>query len=153
MQAWTIFAVGVAVALIGITSVALTLLYAKRARRAALPLEVNLASALASRGGRTIPLTETEWRLLACLASRQGAIVVHEEILVTVFGQDFRDDDAFLQLWISRLRRKVGCHGEIVLAHAGIGYSLATGGVTGGTAGATQLANTTGPDTGRALSG
>jgi DNA-binding response OmpR family regulator len=60
------------------------------------------------RDGRHVPVSRREWLLLETLLAREGHVVLHEELLTAAFGPAFRDDVAYLRLWIGQLRRRLG---------------------------------------------
>jgi len=57
--------------------------------------------------GNKIYLTRIEWLLLSELALNADRLMSYEELLVRVWGAEYRDDVQFLRTWISRLRRKI----------------------------------------------
>jgi len=52
-------------------------------------------------------LTRIEWLLLSELARNAGRLMLYEELLGKVWGQEYRGDIQILRTWISRLRRKL----------------------------------------------
>ncbi len=48
-----------------------------------------------------------EWLLLSELARNSGRLMLYEELLGKVWGQEYRGDIQILRTWISRLRRKL----------------------------------------------
>lgn len=68
-------------------------------------------------------LTETESKLLTCLAERSGRVVGHEELMVRVWGGPV--GIGRLRFYIHSLRRKLGEAASISLhTQKGIGYRL-----------------------------
>jgi DNA-binding response OmpR family regulator len=59
-------------------------------------------------GGREQFLTRIEWLLLTTLAQNLGTYLSYQDLLVTVWGSDYRDDLQLLRTWMSRLRKKLG---------------------------------------------
>ena len=57
--------------------------------------------------GNKIYLTRLEWLLLSELALNADRLMTYEELLVRVWGAEYRNDVQFLRTWISRLRRKI----------------------------------------------
>jgi DNA-binding response OmpR family regulator len=57
--------------------------------------------------GNKIYMTRIEWFLLSELALNADRLMTYEELLVRVWGAEYRDDVQFLRTWISRLRRKI----------------------------------------------
>jgi len=57
--------------------------------------------------GEQVHLTRIEWLLLSELAQNSGRLMLYDELLVRVWGPEYRDDVHLLRTWISRLRYKV----------------------------------------------
>ena len=58
-------------------------------------------------GGEEKYLTRIEWLLLSELARNAGRLMLYEDLLHRVWGQEYRDDVQLLRTWISRLRYKI----------------------------------------------
>jgi len=79
--------------------------------------------------GNKIYLTRIEWLLLSELALNADRLMSYEELLVRVWGAEYRDDVQFLRTWISRLRRKIEEKPDdphIILTVTKMGYILKT---------------------------
>ena len=75
-----------------------------------------------------IGLTPTEYRLLVHLARQPGRVILPAELLVAVWGPEYRDEPQHVRLYVSRLRRKIETdpdHPRHVLTKPGIGYLFA----------------------------
>jgi two-component system response regulator MprA len=75
-------------------------------------------------GGRTIPLTPTEFRLLAALAARPGHVVRRAALVSAAWPEGAIVHDNTLDAYLARLRRKLrdaGAPAEIRTAR-GVGY-------------------------------
>ncbi len=57
--------------------------------------------------GEDVYLTRIEWLLLSELAHNVGRLMTYEELLVKVWGPEYRDDVHLLRTWVSRLRHKM----------------------------------------------
>lgn len=57
--------------------------------------------------GQQVHLTRIEWLLLSELSQNAGRLMLYDELLVRVWGPEYRDDVHLLRTWISRLRYKV----------------------------------------------
>ncbi len=57
--------------------------------------------------GNVVYLTRLEWLLLSELALNADRLMPYEELLVRVWGSEYRDDVQFLRTWIRRLRSKI----------------------------------------------
>ena len=75
-------------------------------------------------GGRTVPLTPTEFRLLAALAARPGHVVRRAALVAAAWPEGAIVHDNTLDAYMARLRRKLrdaGAPAEIKTAR-GVGY-------------------------------
>ncbi|MDZ4230978.1 MAG: response regulator transcription factor, partial [Dehalococcoidales bacterium] len=70
-------------------------------------ISVNLKNHLVVVDGKEIPLTRIEWLLLSELARNAGKLMMYEELLIKIWGPEYRDDVQILRTWISRIRRKI----------------------------------------------
>jgi len=68
---------------------------------------LNTKNHLVSVDGKDLQLTRIEWLLLNELARNTGKLMLYSELLIRVWGPEYRDDVQILRTWISRLRRKV----------------------------------------------
>ena len=75
--------------------------------------------------GTEVHLRPTEFRLLYHLVSNAGQVLTHETLLRRVWGYEYRDEDQYLWLYITYLRRKLEQdpkHPQYILGERGIGY-------------------------------
>ena len=88
-------------------------------------LELDEETHEVTRGGATIPLSPTEFKLLRYLMLNAGRVLSKAQILDQVWNYDFRGDDSIVESYISYLRRKVDAT-EPRLIHTlrGVGYVL-----------------------------
>jgi two-component system KDP operon response regulator KdpE len=75
-------------------------------------------------GNNDLHLTRTEYALLAELAHRMDAIVTHDELLIQVWGQEYRGSNHYLHTYLGRLRKKMGEYGDLLETVPGMGYNL-----------------------------
>ncbi len=89
-------------------------------------LVVDPASRIATRNGRAIELTKTEFDLLHLLALAPGVVHTRERIYDEIWGIDFETTSNSLDVYIGYLRRKTEAGGEprIVQTVRGVGYVL-----------------------------
>jgi two-component system KDP operon response regulator KdpE len=90
-------------------------------------LQVNLASRRVRVGEREVHLTATEYSLLHELATHIDQVLLHEQLLTTVWGQEYRDDLDYLRSYIRYLRQKIEANPaepRLILTVPGIGYML-----------------------------
>jgi two-component system KDP operon response regulator KdpE len=75
--------------------------------------------------GKEVHLRPTEYRLLYHLVSNAGRVLNHETLLRRVWGYEYRDEDHYLWLYITYLRKKIEedpKHPKYILGERGIGY-------------------------------
>jgi DNA-binding response OmpR family regulator len=105
------------------------------ARRAPIPaapqievadLTLDTGTREATRGGRRISLTRTEYGLLELLMRRAGMVVERGRIMEVLWGFDSSVESNTLDVFIRLLRGKVDHPGEARLIHTlrGVGYSM-----------------------------
>ena len=70
-------------------------------------LTINFNKRRVTLKGRDISLTRIEWLLLSELAQNAGRLLLYHDLLIRVWGPEFRDDVQILRTWISRLRKKL----------------------------------------------
>jgi two-component system response regulator MprA len=89
-------------------------------------VEVDVAGARASRGGRALDLTRTEYLLLELFLRNPGRVLTPALIFEQVWGYDFGPRSNNLWVYVSYLRRKLEAEGEprLVQTVRGLGYVL-----------------------------
>ncbi|WP_406150145.1 response regulator transcription factor [Streptomyces sp. NBC_01012] len=77
------------------------------------------------RAGQRVPLSPTEFRLLACLIAQPEKVLEKQQILQKVWHHDFAGDTRIVDTYIKNLRRKID-RTEPLLIHTvrGVGYCL-----------------------------
>ena len=73
--------------------------------------------------GQAIKLTSHEYRLLAYLMHHTGRIVSRTEIVEHLYDQDFDRDSNTVEVFVGRLRKKLGV--DIIQTVRGLGYLVA----------------------------
>src|SRR5262245_5122454 len=89
------------------------------------PLEIDEASHAVRRDDEEIPLSHTEFRLLAEMARRPGQVFTRELLLEQIWGYDYLGDSRLVDVAIQRLRAKVEAEPsrpELILTVRGVGY-------------------------------
>lgn len=85
-------------------------------------LEIDLAHDEVRKGGEAVPLTQKEWALLRVMATRPDRIHTRERLQDALYGFHDEADSNTLEVFISRLRRKLGrTHIQTL---RGLGYRL-----------------------------
>ena len=91
-------------------------------------LTVDYSQHLVTLAGHEIPLTPTEYRILAYLAQNAGRVVTQDLLLEHVWGSEYLGESHMLQVNVNRLRHKLEIdptQPRYILTKAGVGYSLA----------------------------
>ncbi len=86
------------------------------------PLIVDTKSARATVDGKAIKLTSLEYRLLAYLVHHKGRVVSRTELVEHLYDQDFDRDSNTIEVFVGRLRKKLGV--DILRTVRGLGYCL-----------------------------
>jgi two-component system response regulator MprA len=81
---------------------------------------------IASRGGRALELTKTEFDLLELLMVNAGVVLARDVIYDRIWGYDFETNSRSLDVYIGYLRTKTEADGGSRLVHTvrGVGYVL-----------------------------
>lgn len=88
------------------------------------PLEIDLVTEQLRNQGVPVQLTAKEWALLRVLATGLDRIHTRESLLKALYGRHDETDSNTLEVFVSRLRRKLGPnHIQTV---RGVGYRLAS---------------------------
>jgi two-component system, OmpR family, response regulator len=85
-------------------------------------LSVDTRAARASVNGEPIKLTAHEYRVLSYLMHHQGRVVPRTELVEHIYDQDFDRDSNTIEVFVGRLRRKIGSNR--ILTERGLGYRL-----------------------------
>lgn len=90
-------------------------------------LEIDLARRRVTREGENIHLTRTEFDLLQELATHLNQVLLHDKLLTSVWGPEYRDDLDYLRAYIRYLRRKLEIdpsNPRYIVTFQGVGYML-----------------------------
>ena len=85
-------------------------------------LRLDPRAARATVGGEPLRLTSLEYRLLHYLMMHQGRVISRTELVEHLYDQDFDRDSNTIEVFIGRVRRKIGA--ERVETVRGLGYRL-----------------------------
>lgn len=91
-------------------------------------LHVDLTTRKVQRGGETVHLTPTEFKLLARLVRSAGRVVTHRQLLTDVWGPQYTEHTHYLRLYMGQLRAKIErnpAEPRHLLTETGVGYRLA----------------------------
>jgi two-component system response regulator TctD len=78
----------------------------------------------ASVNGTPLSLPRREWAVLWALASRAGKVVPKERLLSEVFDYDDPVGSNAIEVYITRLRKKLGAKGPTIRSLRGLGYMM-----------------------------
>jgi len=90
-------------------------------------LRIDLARAEVFKDEDMIFLSATEYRLLLQFVHNQGNILTSEDLLVNVWGPEYREDKEILWVSISRLRQKLEDdprNPQHIVTRSGMGYTM-----------------------------
>ncbi len=70
-------------------------------------ITIDLAQHRVLVRGQEVALTPLEYRLLSYLATNQGRVMLHEDILRHVWGPEYREESQYLRVYVRYLRQKI----------------------------------------------
>jgi two-component system OmpR family response regulator len=88
------------------------------------PVRLDARAGRVTVSGSPIKLTSHEYRLLSYLMHHAGKIISRSEIVDHLYDQDFDRDSNTIEVFIGRLRRKLGV--DIIRTARGLGYVVGT---------------------------
>ena len=88
------------------------------------PIRIDVAARVAELEGAALELTRVEFDLLCALARRAGTSISRKWLVDNVLDPKRQGDERTLDVHVSRLRKKLGAHGERLATVWGIGYRL-----------------------------
>ena len=86
------------------------------------PLSLDTRSGRVSVGDEPVNLTSHEYKVLAYLMHRPGAVVSRSELTEHIYAQDHDRDSNTIEVFVARLRRKLPA--ELIETVRGLGYRL-----------------------------
>jgi len=86
------------------------------------PLHIDTRSGRVAVDGEPIKLTSLEYRLLAYLMHHKGRIVSRTELVEHLYDQDFDRDSNTIEVFVGRLRKKIGQ--DLIETRRGLGYII-----------------------------
>ncbi|SDD97739.1 two-component system, OmpR family, KDP operon response regulator KdpE [Paenibacillus sp. UNCCL117] len=90
-------------------------------------IKVNFAQRRTWFREREIKLTETEYNLFALLVQNAGKVMMHEQLLIEIWGNEYRDDVEYLRVAIARIRQKIKQADDtldLIVTYPGVGYMV-----------------------------
>ncbi len=70
-------------------------------------VRLDVTERKATRGGREVRLTPTEWHIVEVLARREGRLVRQADLLHEVWGPGYDRETNYLRVYMAQLRRKL----------------------------------------------
>lgn len=86
------------------------------------PVVLDTKSAKVSVGGMPVKLTSLEFRLLSYLMHHKGRVVSRSELVEHLYDQDFDRDSNTVEVFVGRLRKKLGA--DVLHTIRGMGYTV-----------------------------
>jgi two-component system OmpR family response regulator len=86
------------------------------------PLRLDTKASKADIDGKPLKLTSHEFRLLAYLMHHMGEVVSRTELVEHLYDQDFDRDSNTIEVFVGRLRRKMGI--DLIETVRGMGYRM-----------------------------
>jgi len=86
------------------------------------PVRLDARAGRVTVNGQSVKLTSHEYRLLSYLMHHAGRIVSRSEIVEHLYDQDFDRDSNTIEVFVGRLRRKLGV--DIIQTARGLGYII-----------------------------
>jgi two-component system phosphate regulon response regulator PhoB len=88
------------------------------------PLRVDLSAHIVRLDGAEVTLTTREFTLLVDLVRHRGRVANRSALLARVCGRAEAMDSRAVDTLVTRLRRKLGRHGELIETVRSVGYRL-----------------------------
>ena len=85
-------------------------------------LVLDSASARVTVDGKAVKLTSLEFRLLSYLMLHKGRVVSRTELVEHLYDQDFDRDSNTIEVFVGRLRKKLGV--DVLRTIRGLGYCI-----------------------------
>ena len=82
---------------------------------------IDTRSSRVTVDGNPVKLTSLEYRLLAYLAHHKGQVVSRTELVEHLYDQDFDRDSNTIEVFVGRLRKKLGVN--VIHTVRGLGLS------------------------------
>ena len=86
------------------------------------PLMLDTAAARVTVNGQAVKLTSLEFRLLGYLMHHKGRVVSRTELVEHLYDQDFDRDSNTIEVFVGRLRKKLGV--DVLRTVRGLGYCI-----------------------------
>jgi len=91
-------------------------------------LKIDIPARQVVIDGHEVYLSETEFNLILELARNKGQVLLHEQLLTTVWGVKYAHEVDYLRSYVHMLRRKLEVNPQqpkLIISKPGVGYMLA----------------------------
>jgi two-component system OmpR family response regulator len=85
-------------------------------------VRLDTRSGRVSLDGEPVKLTAQEFKLLSYLMHHKGKVISRTELIEHIYDQDFDRDSNTIEVFITRIRKKLGA--DLISTTRGLGYSL-----------------------------
>ena len=85
-------------------------------------VRLDTRSGRVTLAGEPVKLTAQEFKLLSYLMHHKGKVVSRTELIEHIYDQDFDRDSNTIEVFITRIRKKLGAN--LISTTRGLGYSL-----------------------------
>jgi len=85
-------------------------------------VRLDTRSGRVSIDGEPVKLTAQEFKLLSYLMHHKGKVISRTELIEHIYDQDFDRDSNTIEVFITRIRKKLGA--DLISTTRGLGYSL-----------------------------
>jgi two-component system OmpR family response regulator len=86
------------------------------------PVALDTRRSRVTVDGAPVKLTSHEFRVLSYLMHHQGRVVPQTELVEHIYAQDFDRDSNTVEVFVARLRRKIGA--PLIETVRGLGYRI-----------------------------
>ena len=87
-------------------------------------IEVDCASRRATLAGSSLSLTDQEFALLVHFVDRANRMLTRSELLASVWNAPYHMGSNLVDVFVYRLRRRLGTHARMIETVRGLGYRL-----------------------------
>lgn len=87
-------------------------------------LELNIDNKSVTVDNENVPFTKTEFELLLALMENANKVLSREDLLKMVWSDDVCVVPRTVDVNITRIRKKIGKYGNLIVARQGFGYSF-----------------------------
>lgn len=92
-------------------------------------LTIDFPRRLVTRGEEFVHLSPKEYDLLAKLAQNAGKVMLHRDLLISIWGPAHAEDTQYLRVFIGQLRQKIEddpSEPQVIMTEPGVGYRFVT---------------------------